>query len=67
MARNENGEWSDSITINKNYIKDDEKYSNTSEKRNIVRNYPTYNKYEFEKAYGLIDKEKNSFNVENLS
>ena len=67
MARNENGEWSDSITINKNYIKDDEKYSNASEKRNIVRNYPTYNKYEFEKAYGLIDKEKNSFNVENLS
>lgn len=66
-AKKENNEWSDVITINKNYVATDEKYSNPSEKRDIVRKFSTYNKYEFEKAYGLIDKEKNSFNFDNLS
>ena len=66
MARTAKNEWCDSILINKNHICEEEKYSDTSEKRDIVRGYSTYNKYEF-KAYGLIDNQKNSFNFDNLS
>lgn len=62
-AKDDTDNWCESISINKNYINEEERYIHPKIKKEIVTNYSSYNKYEFE-HYGL--KSNGSYIYDNL-